>query len=325
MATFNKRGPNQWQVKIRKKGYPATSNTFSTKAEAQKWARHVESEMDRGIFLSTSEAENTTLQEILERYNREVVPTKKSSDDMRSRLNLINSAMGHLSLAAITPAIVKEYRDYRLETVGEDTVRKDMSILSRVLKVAQSEWDINLPRGNPCTDIQRPSKGKSRERRLSPEEESVLLETAKDYSPDIADIIGIAIETGMRRGEIVKMNWDNTDLTARTALILDTKNGTDRNIPLSSKAVEILRQRPQDSAQIFQIRADSITKAFTRICQKAELEDLRFHDLRHEATSRFFELGLGIMEVSAITGHKDLSMLKRYTHLKAEDLAMKLN
>ena len=324
MASITKRGPNQWQVKIRKKGYSPTTNTFPNKASAEKWARHVESEMDKGIFLSTTEAESTTFAEVLRRYSKEIIPHKKSQRDMLVRIKLLDAAMGHLSLAAITPSIVKEYRDYRLETVSADTVRKDMTMLNRVIKIAQSEWEINLPRGNPCTDIQRPGQGKPRERRLQDDEEAQLLKAARAYGGDIEHIIIMAIETGMRRGELVKMTWENTDLNKRTTLILDTKNGSDRCVPLSSKAIATLKLRSQEQSEVFPIMADSITKAFSRVCKSADINALRFHDLRHEATSRFFELGLGIMEVSAITGHKDLSMLRRYTHLKAEDLAKRL-
>ncbi len=117
MASINKRGEGQWQAKIRKKGYKTISKTFSTKAKAEQWARLVESEMDRGIFMSTTEAENTLLSELLTQYANEVAPTKKSGDNIKYRLNLLDKALGHLVLAAITPGIVKEFRDYRLETV----------------------------------------------------------------------------------------------------------------------------------------------------------------------------------------------------------------
>lgn len=325
MASINKRGAGQWQAKVRKKGYQTVSKTLPTKAKAEQWARLTESEMDRGIFLSTAESETTLLSEILKRYEKEVAPTKKSSRDIKSRLRLLDQAMGHLVLAAITPSTIKEYRDYRLETVKSDTIRKDLSLLSRVIKTAQKEWDIYLPRGNPVDSITTPAKGKARDRRLQPGEEEKLIKMAEKYGGNIKHFILLAIETAARRSELVSLRWENINLKKRTATFIDTKNGDDRMIPLSSKAIDILKSLPrQISGQVFLIRSDSITKAFTRICKTAEIKNLRFHDLRHEATSRFFEMDLSIMEVSSITGHKDLTMLKRYTHLRAEDLVKKL-
>ena len=125
---------------------------------------------------------------------------------MLVRIKLLDASMGHLSLAAITPSIVKEYRDYRLESVGPNTVRKDMTMFNRVMKVAQAEWGINMPRGNPCNDIQRPSQGKPRERRLQDGEETKLLEAARAYGGDIEHIIIMAIETGMCNPPIINIS-----------------------------------------------------------------------------------------------------------------------
>ncbi len=325
MASINKRGEGQWQVKVRKKGYKTISKTLPTKSKAEQWARLVESEMDRGIFMSTTEAETILLSELLDQYEKEIAPTKKSENHIKYTLKFLNKSLGHLTLAAITPGTVKEFRDYRLETVSNDTSRKELLLLGRVLKVAQKEWDIYLPRGNPVDSISIPSKGKARDRRLEFGEEEQLLRYAEEYGGYIKVIIQLAIETGARRSELGEMRWENIKLSNRTATFLDTKNGDDRTIPLSSKAIEIFKSFPRKiTGDVFSIRSDSITQAFGRICKLADIEDLRFHDLRHEATSRFFEMGLSIMEVSSITGHKDLAMLKRYTHLKAEDLAQKL-
>ena len=325
MATIQKRGDRQWQAKIRKKGYPSQAKTFSTKAEAQKWSRLIESEMDRGIFISTSEAEQTTLAELFERYNKEVLPTKKGIRRVQSSMNTINSYIGHYSIATITPKVLAALRDERLKSVSGSTVRKDLLLINRVLKHAQKEWEIYLPMGNPVESIKVPPESKGRDRRLEQGEEVRLLNAANEYEGEILQIIQFAIETGMRRTEIHNLQWNGINLKKRTATLLDTKNGDDRTVPLSTKAVSIIKSFPRHiNGRVFTMMPDSITQAFERVCKLAEIEGLRFHDLRHEATSRFFEMGLSIMEVSAITGHKDLSMLKRYTHLKAEDLALKL-
>lgn len=325
MASITKRGDGQWQARVRKRGYKPVSRTFSTKARAEQWTRLTESEMERGVFISTSEAETTTLHDLLQRYAEEVLPTKKSQSDGKYRLKLLDEHLGHLVIAAITPPVVKEYRDYRRTKVQDETVRKEVLTLGRILKVAHKEWDIHLPRGNPVESIALPKKSKARDRRLEAGEEKRLLDAALEYGGMIHDIITLALETGMRRGEIVSMRWNDVNYVKRTAVLRDTKNTEDRTVPLSPRALEILKKQPRNiSGIVFAIRADSITQAFDRVCVRAEIEGLNFHDLRHEATSRFFEKGLGVMEVAAITGHKDLAMLKRYTHLRAEDIASKL-
>ena len=321
MAYISKRGVVGWQVRIRKKGQPYQCKTFKTKAAAQRWARQVEADMDKGMFVSTSEAESTTLAELIERYTTEVLPSKKSQRQVISQCKAITRQLGHMSLTALTPSVLAKFRDKRLQSVSGHTVRKDLLLIRRILMQAQKEWDIYLPRGNPVDSVSIPVQPKGRERRLEGDEEQKLLEAAMAYGGEIYSIIILAIETGMRRGEIAKLRWSDINLTKRTATLYDTKNTEDRTIPLTVKVFNLLTGLPRNiSGKVFTMRPDSITQAFERVRDRADMEDFRFHDLRHEATSRFFEKGLSIMEVSSITGHKDLAMLRRYTHLRAEDL-----
>jgi integrase len=326
MATYTKRGEGQWQAKIRKKGYSVQSKTFKNKARAQKWATQVEAQMDTLIYVSTTIAENTTFQQLSDRYIQEVVPTKKSARQMTSMIRNICLHIGKYAAAAITPEILVKYRDERMQTVKGHTVRKDLLRIRRILTVASKEWGVYLPRGNPVDMITVPTQPtRGRDRRLEGDEEERLLIAANDYGGEIKIIIQFAIETGMRRGEIYELRSENIDRQNKTARLLDTKNGDNRKIPLSPIALKLLRALPRNlSGRIFSMRSDSITQAFERCCKRANIEGLRLHDLRHEATSRFFEMGFNIMEVSSITGHKDLAMLKRYTHLRAEDLAKRL-
>ena len=191
--------------------------------------------------------------------------------------------------------------------------------------------------------MRKPVPPQGRTRRLQDGEEVRLLEAAKAYGGEIGPIIAWAIETAMRRGEIAAMRWEHLDKKARVLLIPETKTGTPRRVPLSSKALQVLDTLPrQIDGSVWSMRPDSISQAFERVvmaartdyeseCKQARqkpdaklLKDLRFHDLRHEATSRLFEKGLNPMQVAAITGHKTLQMLKRYTHLRAEDLVERL-
>lgn len=331
MATFihrqNPSGSWSWQVLVRRKGYPRQSATFSTKGRAQVWAAGVESEMARGVFVSRAEAERTTLGEALARYEKEVLPTKRSQRPVRIQIRQITEAMGELSLASCTSTHIAAYRDKRLASrLSAQTAKHDLALLSRVFNVAIKEWGIALPAGNPVAQVKPPKMPQGRDRRLVNDEETRLLEAAKDYGGEIGAIITWAIETAMRRGEIAGMRWEHVDRKARVVLLPDTKNGTSRRVPLSLKAVAVLESLPRRiDGQVWSMRPDSISQAFERVCGAAGIKGMRFHDLRHEATSRLFEKGLNPMQVAAITGHKTLQMLKRYTHLRAEDLVALLD
>jgi len=182
-----------------------------------------------------------------------------------------------------------------------------------------------LPAGNPVLAVRKPSPNRPRDRRLVGDEESRLLVACREYGGCIHDVVIIALETAMRRSEIVSMRWQYVNFTAHTVYLGKTKNGESRTVPLSSRAVAVLKSMPRNiNGSVFDMRDDSITKAFIRVCKRSGIEGLRFHDLRHEATSRLFEKGLNPMQVAAITGHKTLQMRKRYTHLRAEDLAKML-
>lgn len=325
MATISKTPDGTYRAKIRKRGYPSVSRNFNKKTLAQRWALQVESEMAKGIFVSTTEAETTTMAELFDCYSEGVAPTKKSCKDIRYRIKLLNKHFGHLTLANLTSVIIKKYRDDRLKKVKSETVRKELGVLRRVVVFTQKELEIHLPKGDPMRLVVLPAKAKGRERRFLPGEEEKLLEAASTYGGYIPHLIRFALETGMRRGEMITLCWENVDFRNRVATLRDTKNGDRRVVPLSSMAIDVLQKLPRHiTGRVFPIRANSVTQAFRRIITKSGISDFRFHDLRHEATSRLFERGFSVMEVSAITGHRDLGMLKRYTHLRAEDLAKKL-
>ena len=145
-------------------------------------------------------------------------------------------------------------------------------------------------------------------------------------NPHIWPIIVFALEAGMRRGEILGLTSDNITLERQLAYLPLTKNGTSREVPLSIKAVDVLKDQRsrQNTPTPFPVNANAFRLAWERLRKRADLCDLRFHDLRHEAISRFFEMGLSIPEVALISGHKDAKMLFRYTHLKASNLVTKL-
>ena len=326
MATFRKRGPYQWQAQVRKKGQPLQTKTFETRALAEQWARAIEVEIDKGVFVSRAEAESTTLKELLERYLAEVTPLKKSAASETNRARaLIRLPLARRYVAGIRGVDIARYRDERLRKVTPSTVKRDLVLLGHVFEVARKEWGIHVH--NPVRDIKLPADGRPRDRRLQAGEETRLIAACrKARNPSLLLIVKLALETAMRQGELTSLRWEHIDLNRRTAHLPDTKNGESRTVPLSTTAVQVLRTLPRSlHGQVSPgVTTEAIKRAYIRAVRRAGIEDLRFHDLRHEATTRLFEKGLNIMEVASITGHKDLRMLRRYTHLKAEDLARKL-
>ena len=340
MATIRERGPYQWQAQILRKGQSPQYKTFNNKADAEKWARQVEAEMDRGVFVSRKEAEKTTLCEALDRYENEVGVKKKGHWQEKYKIDFWRkSSFGKRSLAALRPVDLAAWRDQYLKDHSPSTVNRLLIVLSHVFTIAVKEWGMGGLL-NPVQQIRRPQNAKARDRRFLPGEEKAVLNSCLAYGGSLHSIVRLTIETGMRRSELAGMNWNLVDLKKRTVTLPDTKNGEKRNVPLSPEAVRILSTLPRRSdGEVWGITPHAISVAWRRALARARaayekeceekkvkpdpgfLVDLTFHDLRHEATSRFFEKGLNPMQVAAITGHKTLQMLKRYTHLKAEDLA----
>lgn len=341
IATIRYRGSHQWHAQVRRRGYPTQTKTLNSRAEAEAWARLIESEIDRGIFTPRTEGERTTLAEALKRYEREVSRAKKGAKQEAARIKYwVTHPLGGRPLASIRSSELAKWRDDELaRDIAPNTVNKHFILLSHLFNVARREWGMEALQ-NPVTNVRRPKLPRGRDRRLVADEESRLLRAAKEVHAQFDKLILFALETGMRQGEIGAMERDKIDYERRFVKV-EGKNGEARDVPLSSRALDLLQCLPvQKNGRIWAWSGPSIAHMFiecrqrARVAYEAEcgkeaqvtgrLVDLTFHDLRHEATSRFFELGLNPMEVAAITGHKTLQMLKRYTHLRAEDLARKL-
>ena len=251
---------------------------------------------------------------------------KKSSDREESIINdLIKDSIALVQFCNLRPQHIIAYRNHRLNKVTSGTVLRELAVLSHVIKIGIEEWGLPLDR-NPVQQITKPKQNPPRDRRLERDEEDLLLQgCSAALNPYFKALVIVAIETAMRRGELLSLERRHLNLNNRTAYLPITKNGDSRTIPLSSKAIEEIRNIPTHiSGKVFPISETALRGQWRRTMKRTGIKNLRLHDLRHEATTRFFELGLNIMEVSTITGHKDLKMLKRYTHLKAEDLALKL-
>ncbi|MDA8028442.1 MAG: tyrosine-type recombinase/integrase, partial [Nitrospiraceae bacterium] len=314
MATIRERGPYQWQAQILRKGQSPQYKTFNNKSDAEKWARSIEAEMDRGAFVSRKEAENTMLAEALDRYEREITSKKKGHQEKNTIRKWKNHSLSKRPLTSIQGKDVAEYRDERLKNVSPNTVRLELALLSHLFTIAVKEWGMS-GLVNPVMQIRKPKLPQGRDRRLQSGELDAIC--AASESPVLADLVRFAGEAGMRRGELAGMTWQMVDLQKRTVTLLETKNGEKRLVPLSTEAVRILTGLVRRiDGKVWGMEPDSITQAFIRALSRARtayekdceekgekpdtsfLADLTFHDLRHEATSRFFEKGLNPMQVA---------------------------
>ena len=325
MATFTKRG-KRWYVQVRRKGSPPQCRTFASKADAKAWAVLEESKIESGILpVATKLLRKTTLSDLLDRYIAEVTPTKRSACSEKSRLEkLRRDPIAVIALADLSPEHFASYRDRRLEMVKAGTVKRELSLLHHAIDIGRKEWGLRLG-GNPVSEISQPKLNNARDRRLHPGELRKL-EAAFEQcrNPVVGHVIRFAIESAMRRGEILAMRWSHVDLAQHMVHIPLTKTGKPRTIPLTDQAIAILKAQEQSGGLVFPITANALKLAWVRVTKRAGLADLHFHDLRHEAVSRFFEMGLSLPEVAIISGHRDPRMLFRYTHLRPIALAEKL-
>lgn len=342
MATFVETKSGNHKAIIRMHGWPIVTKTFRHKRDAKDWARKTEDEMVRGTYISRASAERLTLKEALQRYLKEVTPTKKPNTQRSEKITAehLGSFLGKYSMAAVSSTLVASYRDHRIALgKSNNTVRIELAMLSNLFTIAIREWGLGLTY-NPVSNIRKPSPGPGRNRRLSDDEESRLLEAMHCYSnPMLAWIVCIAVETSMRQSEIQNLRVPHVDLSSRVAKLFDTKNDETRTVPLSATATAALKAamenplRPVDTDLIFfgepgrdgRRRPYQFAKVWGGIKKKLGMSDLHFHDLRHEAVSRLIEGGLSDQEVASISGHKNMQMLKRYTHLRAQNLVAKLD
>ncbi|MGL6071409.1 tyrosine-type recombinase/integrase [Craterilacuibacter sp.] len=321
MATIRKHGAG-WEARVRRKGHPHISKHFPRKDQAVRWAQQVEAEMERGPYASLSRPV-LSVHQALTRYAEEVSSKKKGARQEISRIKRLQAEpFSALDITELRGFDLARFRDCLLQAgLAANTVRLHLALLSHMYNVARKEWGYERL-SNPCDDISKPKQGAPRERRFEGDELQRILDDTD--SAILKTILQLAIETGMRRGELCVLHWQDYKPAIPALKIQMSKNGSSRVVPLSPRAVELLEALPRSGELIFDVEPDSITRAFRRACDRLGIENLRFHDTRHEATSQLFEDGLEVMEVASITGHKTLSMLMRYTHLRAGTLASKL-
>ncbi len=330
MATIRKRrradGRTTWAVRIQRKGYPIKYASFDTRKAAEDWATEVERAMKRRTYIDTAEAETTTLYKALERYEREWVPRKKGSRQLGNRCKRWRKrAIAAKMLAEVRGTHLAEIRDEMAEAgKAASTIRNELNVISHLYNFARKEWGMEGLK-NPVSDIyvpQPPAEG--RDRRLVGDEEKRLLE-ATAYP--LREYIILAIETAMRAGELRSLQADRVNLKTCVAHLPETKNSSERDVPLSPRAKQTIKKAPArvDGYVLTPWSASYLSHQFGDLCVSLGIEDLHFHDLRHEATSRLVESGrFSMAECMRITGHKTARLFMRYYHPRAEDLAKRM-
>jgi integrase len=326
MATIRKHR-DKWQVQVRRAGIRPMSKSFAVRKDALEWARHIERQADRHELPTDPKAlQSVTLGDLVRRYRDTVSPTKKTAATETIVLNaLLTRQICSKRLSELRTEDFAVYRDQRLKVIKPTSLKRELTPVRHLFEVARDEWGLPV-KENPLDRLQLDAPDQRRERRLRPGEFEKLLDAAKACrNKFIPPVIRFAVATGMRRGEILAMRWTDLNREQRSLLIPETKNGHSRTIPLTSAALEVLNQESEGKDRIFPTTANAFRLAWEKVKLRARIEDLHFHDLRHEAISSFFEKGLSTPEVALISGHKDMRMLFRFSHATRQNILRQLD
>lgn len=333
MATIRRRkwkdGTNVYHVQVRLKGYPTQTASFSRKTDAKKWVQDTESAIRSGRHFKTSEAKRHTLAELIDRYIREIIPGKKDGATQKRQLEAWKEHIGDHLLADVTPALISEIRE---QLLGEKTVRgtarspatvnRRLAVLSHAFTVASKEW--GWIEDNPLRNVKKKKEPRGRSRFLADLEREKLLAACKESKdPFLYPVVLFALCTGARKGEILNLTWSDIDWDRGLAIFHETKNDESRSVGITGPVLEGLRDlskvRRLDTNLIFPRRdgkkSVELRKSWQVALEDSEIEDFRFHDLRHTAASYLAMNGASLPEIAAVLGHKTLQMVQRYAHL----------
>lgn len=337
MATIEKResddGKVTFRAKIRMTGSRSESGTFTRITDARKWVQSIESAIRENRHFKVSEAKRHTLSELIDRYCRDVLIRKKGAKTQLQQLTWWKTNIGHLPLSDVTPPRIAECRDklnrkitIRGTPLSPASVVRYMAALSHALNTAVKEW--GWIDDSPMRRVSKPKEPRGRVRYLSDDERIRLLKSCKaSKNIYIYPIVVLAISTGMRLGEIKGLTWDDVDLNRGRAILHKTKNGERRAVPITGLALEELMElgkvRRIDSNLLFPSKGSATKKTknpidirypWEKVIEEAEIEDFKFHDLRHTAASYLAMNGASLSEMAEVLGHKTLQMVKRYAH-----------
>ena len=326
MATIRKIR-NKWQVLIRKQKFKPVYKTFILKEDAIKYARETEVNIEKGLYKDLTPARSTTLKQVLIQYRDTVSVHKKGHEIEKYKIDKLSKySISNNNIAELTPLKLMEFKEYLIKHYSAGSVNKYLTLISLALNYAERILGIYIP-NNPMRYIDRVKEPEFKGQVIEPEEEVLLLKYAEQSKLKwLKAAIIMGIDCGVRRGELLKLKYSDIDFSRNTALLRDTKNGSNREIGLSNRAVQEIRKLPISiSGEVFPIkRYDTFNFYFNQLQKKTGINK-RFHDCRHTFASRKTTQGWLITEIAAQGGWKQLQVLKRYTHIKAEYLAKKLN
>lgn len=334
MASIQKRG-SSFRVRITREGKSTLCATFKNRLDALQWAKKTEAQIALGTLIEPSKPSLKTFGEAAICYRDTHSIHKKIFRSETYRLNILIKRWGPLMIESVDKAAVLALRDdlLRLGRAG-DTINHYFNTLSKLFQMLNDEWGLKI--NNPIKGIKRMPPSQGRTKRLKGKAEDALFEACAALSyPTLHAIIAVALETGMRRSEIMGLTWEDIDLEKRCVSLHKTKNGESRQVPLTRKAVTIIQKQSLERGKVFSMSLEQLRGQFRKAREYARgnwqeyganpFDDLRFHDLRHEAISRLSDAGLNVIELACISGHKTLGMLRRYTHPAHEAIFSKLD
>jgi integrase len=336
MASVIKVG-TQWRAQVRRKGFPTETRTFPTKGLATAWAATTESNMLAMKHQEVRIISKMTLADLIDKYTKEIGGIKPFGKNKKAVLAALTIQLGDTVLPALTvERLTKFIQDRRKAGAGGVTIAIDLTYLGSVLKAAKNLWrllvdpSVTAAARDNMRYLGLSPKSNERDRRPTGAELQLLYAHyagIKRQKVPMPDLIRFAIATAMRVGEIILLKWSDINEEHRTIIIRNRKHptekvGNDQEVPLLGEAFDIAMRQPRkdEAGRIFPVTEGTISSIFPRACQKLGIEDLRFHDFRHEGVSRLFEQGYTIEQVALVSGHRDWKMLARYLHLKAKDL-----
>ena len=333
MATIRKHG-KKWQVIIRRKGYPAAVKSFTEKSTASSWAKQTELDMERETYNDVSLASRTTLREVLLKYRDEGIRDLKSARTVRSKINVIlKDPIAAYGLLQLRSKHIWKFKDRVSEGRSPKTINMYIDTLNSVWKYARKNLSIAVPAEAPAALVSKEKVNNEREVTITWKEYERLLKEANNQPNNkehrfmmLEDLIKFAVLTCARYSEITNLKRCDTDFDKKLATFRDTKNGTDRTIPLSDEVIAILKKYPFGD-KFFQVKnRDRFKEYWYRARRRAGLEHLRFHDLRSVGITFHMLQGMQLEKIALLSGHKTLAILyRRYLRLKPQDLLEELN
>jgi integrase len=325
-SVYREKKTDSWRAIVRRKGHAVQTKTFPTKHAAQMWARRIEASIDTGTHVDPVKI---TLHALFERFKTEVCPHRPGGRWEQIRLAKLqrDKALSFHLIGEVRPKLLTSWRDKRLSEVSAASVNRELNLISGVITHARKEWHIPMP-DHPVRLVTRPPRTKARNRRVAQVEIDALHKyfcaakqwTAKWYVPWLFEF---GVESGMRLGEMCRLRWQDVHADERWLYVLPSKNGDDRAVPLTNRALEILATVRRDGELVFPVDSGTVGVYFRGACKKLGIAGLHIHDSRHEACSRLAKV-YSVMELAKIIGHRDLRSLMVYYNPTAMELAAKL-